>query len=137
MAQKQVDKVLNEALKPKLMYFGTEIPYFHCGFGESIVDETNWRPDAVRNNLLSPQSSLGASSIGVYDFEDGKDTGFRPFRELGADITEIDNAMKRITDEAERKELSEKQKAEARKELADAMSEALGMPSAETEVSDS
>lgn len=103
-----------------------DVPVFDCGFGESFVDTTNWRPDSeqVRARMLSPQG--GSQSVGVFDFPDGKDTGVRPFRDLGADITEIDEAIERVKNgdmDAKRR----KEELDATKSLlADSFREALG-----------
>lgn len=64
-------------------------------WGESQIDATGWRPDAeiARAAILSGNSP---NTIGVYDFPDGIDTGFRPFRQQGADIVDIENAQRDI-----------------------------------------
>lgn len=61
------------------------------GFGESNTDKSFFRPD------ISSARSLVAGSasdrVGVYDFQDGKDTGDRIqviLRQKGLDLTEID-----------------------------------------------
>lgn len=60
-------------------------------YGDSVVDKSKFRPTLVNNG--NGQRVVGVSRQGVYDFEDGKDTGLRygVIRNLGADITEIDS----------------------------------------------
>ena len=70
-------------------YYGTR------AYTEDIVtDKDAYIPTAnsLRNNVLGTLKDRG-----VYDFEDGKDTGFRNpiMRRKGADITEIDEAIKK------------------------------------------
>lgn len=66
------------------------------------VDKTNFRPSAesVRSVLLSPSGVSRMQSL--YDFVDGKDTGYRPFRDVGADIVDVEEQINRIKAEAEK-----------------------------------
>lgn len=91
------------------------------------VDETNFRPNAdlVRNAIFSNSGLL--SSAGEYDFPDGKDTGYRPFRQLGADITEIDSAVEVIKQAKAKTEEQEKMKQQALKDLTSAFSDVFSV----------
>lgn len=93
-------------------------------YGESHIDATGWRPDAeiARAAILSGK---GTGNIGVYDFPDGIDTGFRRPQLQGADIVDIENQIKAIDNNIK----DTKQKAEAAKQqkqaIKDAMTEAI------------
>lgn len=65
------------------------------------VDKESYRPSSVttRNQLLSPS---GVVSTGVYDFNDGKDTGVRPVRRLDLDRVQVDQIVKEKLDNAEK-----------------------------------
>lgn len=106
----------------------SELPVFVCGFGERFVDETNWRPDSdiVRNHLLGAGVSSG---VPVFDFPDGKDSGFRPMRDIGADITEIDAEIDRIKSDGVKTEQQKAQRREQIEALSEAMQSALGIES--------
>lgn len=90
-----------------------------CNFGESCVDETNWRPttELVRAAIATGQ----VTEQGSYDYPDGKDTGTEPFRRLGADITEIDEMINNITDTPKK----EQEAAEKLSKQQDALAEAV------------
>lgn len=61
-------------------------------WGESVVDKSKFRPTLVNNG--AGQRVVGSPMAGVYDFDDGIDTGLRlgALRNISADITEIDGA---------------------------------------------
>lgn len=61
-------------------------------WGESVVDKSKFRPTLVNNG--AGQRVVGSPMTGVYDFDDGVDTGIRfgALRDVSADITEIDGA---------------------------------------------
>lgn len=95
-------------------------------FGESVTDKSFFRPD-----ISSARASLGtftansSGKVGVYDFNDGKDTGetFMTFlRNKSLDQTEIDAAYDRLKSYAEQlkqadidKFMSDNEKADAQK----------------------
>lgn len=75
-------------------------------FGLSATDKSFFRPDvsSVRAKLGSLVAQ-GNGKVGVYDFDDGKDTGdvlMTFLRNKALDQTEIDNAFERIKANAER-----------------------------------
>lgn len=61
------------------------------GYGDSVVDKSKFRPTLVNNG--SGQRVVGSARSGLYDFEDGVDTGFRlgVLRSPSPDITEVDS----------------------------------------------
>lgn len=61
-------------------------------WGESVVDKSKFRPTLVNNG--AGQRVVGSPMTGLYDFDDGIDTGIRfgALRNISADITEIDGA---------------------------------------------
>lgn len=84
----------NDVVSLKEPYINVHVP--------TIVDKTNFRPSAesVRAVLLSPQGVPKVQAM--YDFMDGKDTGYRPFRDVGADIVDIQERIEAIKAEAEK-----------------------------------
>lgn len=85
-------------------------------FGESNTDTSTWKPDvsSIRAFLGNPNNKKKM----LYDFPDGKDTGetVQTFiRSKGLDITEVETAEKRITKIIEDKRVSDKEKAESKK----------------------
>lgn len=71
----------------------------------SVVDKSSYRPTAdselKRSNLAAGMAVPPSSA--VYDFPDGKDTGFRVFANLSDDVVErtqkLDNALSVINEE--------------------------------------
>lgn len=105
-------------------YKGQVYPVFPCHFGDDNVDKTNWRPDAdiVRSRLLTSQGGSASALQALYDFEDGVDTGYRPFRDIGADITEIDAAVEVIKEAKAKSDAEKAAKEQAMNDLKDAFS---------------
>lgn len=83
------------------------------------VDKESYRPDSVtiRNQLLSPS---GSPRVGVFDFQDGIDTGIRPVRRPDLDRVQVDAILKEKLADAEARardaEASEIEKALAKTE---------------------
>lgn len=66
---------------------------------ESVVDKTNWSPEAE----LSVNSPFGGSPrVGLYDFPDGEDTGLdlTGLRNPSLDIVDVDNIRKSLDKKA-------------------------------------
>lgn len=109
-------------------YMNQEFQFFKLteDFGESATDKSFFRPD-----VSSARASLGTftansnGKVGVYDFNDGKDTGetFMTFlRNKALDQTEIDSAYDRLKAYAEQlkqadidKFISDNEKADVQK----------------------
>ena len=68
-------------------------------YGLSVVDKSAFRPSV--NDVHN--FSGGSDTVGLYDFPDGKDTGFRlgALRDLGADPTEISSTRDRLKNSVE------------------------------------
>lgn len=96
---------------------------------EKIVDETNFRPSAesVRAKMLSP-GGIGSATVGIYDFKDGIDTGFTPYRDLAADVVDLAIEKKKIIDEAKNKKAKEEALAAQKQAIKEAMEEAINEP---------
>lgn len=75
-------------------------------YGSSTVDKSKFRPTLVNNG--SGQRVVGSARTGLYDFDDGKDTGLRlgVIRSPGADITEVDS-VKQILEQTVNHQVSE------------------------------
>lgn len=80
-------------------FSGSELWKMTEDYGESNVDKSSYVPD-----ISTTRSFLGSASgrnvQGVYDFPDGKDTGFivaTMLRQKGLDLTEIDMIGKIIS----------------------------------------
>lgn len=148
---KQTDEILKDSIR---LTYSRYAPYNRfvadgirevflspsLSFGESLVDRTNFRPTSedVRAHLLSSQG-LGSTVQGVYDFMDGKDTGYRPYRDIGADPVDVLEYIKSLRKEISDLEASEKSDeiTKARlKQLGDAIAESLNTYGA-TEASES
>lgn len=93
---------------------------------EKIVDETNYRPSAenVRAHMLSP-GGLGSKLVGIYDFKDGKDTGFNPYRDIGADIVDLQRAEEDIINSAKSKKIKEAELAAQKEAVKEAVKSAF------------
>lgn len=77
----------------------------------SITDKEAYSPvskDAI--NIARAKGKTGGE--GVYDFADGRDTGIRPYRDIGADPVEMQESINKIKDKATKKaqEAIEKEK---------------------------
>lgn len=67
-------------------------------FGESNTDTSSWRPEL---SIIHAQASGATRKRFLYDFPDGKDNGesVQTFiRSKGLDVTEIDSALKSVTE---------------------------------------
>lgn len=75
-------------------------------YGSSVVDKSKFRPTLVNNG--SGQRVVGSARSGLYDFEDGKDTGLRlgVIRSPAPDITEVDS-VKQILEKTVNNQVSE------------------------------
>lgn len=75
-------------------------------FGESNTDKSFYRPDVSSARAsLGSISALGSNLKGVYDFDDGIDNGdtFMTFlRSKSIDVTELDAAMQRVIQNAQK-----------------------------------
>lgn len=78
---------------------------------ESITDTDAYTP------LQMTKIVSGAGGQGIYDFKDGKDTGFRPYRDIGADITEIQENIESIKGNIEEKVKEQKDKIKEQENL--------------------
>lgn len=94
-------------------------------WGESHIDASHWRPDAeiARATILTGK---GSNSQPVYDFPDGKDTGFRPQTRLaGLDIVDVENAIKNIDNSVKASMEEGKQRENTKKMLTEALKDAI------------
>ena len=87
--------------------YGSEVLYkMTSDFGVSVTDRSFFRPDVSSARAkLGSLVAQGNGKVGVYDFNDGKDTGdvlMTFLRNKALDQTEIDNAFERIKANAER-----------------------------------
>lgn len=79
-----------------------DAPLFHTmtsDFGKSNTDKTSVRPDVSSVRAFLGSVNGTSNMIGLYDFNDGKDTGERLMtflRSKSIDPAEIDSAMSRI-----------------------------------------
>lgn len=79
-----------------------EAPPFHTmtsDFGKSNTDKTSVRPDVSSVRAFLGSVNGTADMVGLYDFDNGKDTGDRLMtflRSKSIDPAEIDSAMSRI-----------------------------------------
>lgn len=94
-------------------------------WGEAYIDASHWRPDAeiARAAILTGK---GMDSQPVYDFPDGKDTGFRPkTRIAGLDIVDVENAIKDIDNSVKTSLEQGKERENAKKALTEALTQAI------------
>lgn len=96
---------------------------------EKVVDETNFRPSAesVRARMLSP-NGIGSNTVGIYDFEDGIDTGFNPYRDIAADVVDLAIEKKKILDEAKTKKAKQEELEAQKQAIKEAMEAAIDEP---------
>ena len=70
--------------------------------GKSVTDKSKFRPTLV-DNSTGQRIEVGGVYTGLYDFDDGKDTGLRygAIRQINPDITEVDATMEYLQGEVE------------------------------------
>lgn len=99
---------------------------------EEIVDKTNFRPSAesVRANLLKP-NGMGSARIGIYDFQDGLDTGFNPYRDIGADIVDLKRKEEEIINDGKKSKTKSEELKAVQEAIQEGVSNALNKADAE------
>lgn len=102
--------------------FYSRFEFFTPQKGQKVVDDSHYHIRQTPQLIRQAISSGSLSSVGLYDFDDGKDNGFNPvLRKIAPDPVEVDEAVRVIKESAKKAkdEQVSKQQAQEQKDLND------------------